>query len=117
MTTAAITLAVIGLAAVAGSAAASGRVTDLDYLKANRCKGLAVGMGADTAGLDRFIKTEGASRLDYILQRGDEEFVRAKRQTTDANVKDKLAAELSGPCTAYMGGGQAMAGGAAATAH
>jgi hypothetical protein len=117
MRTAAITLAVIGLA-VAGSAAASGRVTDVDYLKANRCKGLAVGMGADTAGLNRFIKTEGATRLDYILQRGDEEYARAKRQTSDANVKDKLAAELSGPCTAYMGGGQAMAGaGSAASAH
>ncbi|MDB5418926.1 MAG: hypothetical protein JWP50_2345, partial [Phenylobacterium sp.] len=61
MKVAAIALVALGLA-VAGSAAASSRVTDVDYLKANRCKGLASGMGADTAGLDAFIKTEGRSR-------------------------------------------------------
>ena len=116
MKVAAIALAVLGLA-VAGSASASGRVTDVDYLKANRCKGLAVGMGADATGFSSFIKTEGVSRVDTILQRGDEEFARAKRQTADANIKERLAAELSGPCTAYMtGGGQTMAGSAPASA-
>ncbi|THD78502.1 MAG: hypothetical protein E7812_10930 [Phenylobacterium sp.] len=114
MKVAAIGLAILGLA-VAGSAAASSRVTDVDYLRANRCKGLAVGMGADAAGFTSFIKTEGVSRLDVILQRGDEEFTRAKRQAANANLKDKLAAELNGPCAAYMtGSGQAMAGGASA---
>ena len=114
MKVAAIGLAILGLA-VAGSATASGRVTDVDYLRANRCKGLAVGMGADATGFSSFIKTEGVSRVDTILQRGDEEFTRAKRQTANANLKDKLSAELSGPCTAYMtGGGQTMAGGASA---
>lgn len=109
MKRAAIAFVALGLA-VAGSAAASGRVTDVDYLKANRCKGIASGMGADTASLDAFIKAEGRTRVDYILQRGEEERSRAKRQTADANLKGSLSAELSGACTAYMGEGKAVSG-------
>jgi hypothetical protein len=115
MRLAALALATFGLGlAVAGSAAAASQATDLDFLKANRCKGLAVGLGADPAALTSYIKTQEGARLDVILQRGDEEFTRAKRQTKDANIKDRLAAELAGPCTAYTGG-QAMAAGANAT--
>src|ERR1700739_2562270 len=51
MKTAAILLATLGLT-VAGVAAASERLSDVDYLKANRCRGLAAGMGVtDTASL------------------------------------------------------------------
>jgi hypothetical protein len=99
---AAIALTALGLA-VAGSAAASSQVSDVDYLRANRCKGLAAGMGADTASVDAFIKTQGSSRLDYIIDKGHEEYARAKRQTSDANLKDRLNAELATACTAYMG--------------
>lgn len=105
MKVAAVAFAVLGLA-VAGSAAASTRVTDVDYLKASRCKGIAQGMGADTASLQAFLKAEGRTRADYILQRADEEATRARRQTSDANLKDRLAAELSGACTAYMSAGK-----------
>ncbi|HSV02728.1 MAG TPA: hypothetical protein VLI41_05935 [Phenylobacterium sp.] len=105
MKVAAIALTVVSFA-IAGTAAASSRVTDLDYLKANRCKGLAVGMGsADTTGLDAFIKAEGRSRDPIILSRAEEELHRAQRQAKDANLKDKLSAELAGPCMAYMTGG------------
>jgi hypothetical protein len=100
---AAITLAALGLA-VAGSAAAA-RFTDVDYLRASRCKGIAAGMGADTHSLDALLKAEGRSRLDTILRHGEEEADRAKRQATDANMKDRLAAELASSCTAYTGGG------------
>jgi hypothetical protein len=109
MKLAAITFVTLGLA-LAGSASASSRVTDVDYLKANRCKGIAAGLGADTAGLDAFIKAEGRGRMDYILQRGDEEASRAKREAAAASAKDRLTAELSGGCTAYMGGAKAVAG-------
>jgi hypothetical protein len=109
MKRAAIAFVILGLA-VAGSAAASSQVTDVDYLKANRCKGIAAGMGADTAGFDAFIKAEGRSRMDYVLQRGEEEASRGKREAADANAKDRLTAELSGGCTAYMGGAKAVAG-------
>ena len=104
MKIAVIAFAVLGLAA-AGSAVASTRLTDVDYLRANRCRGIAAGMGADTTSVDALIKAEGRTRLDVILRHGEEEMSRAKRQTADANMKDRLSAELASGCAAYMGGG------------
>ena len=116
MKTAAILLATIGLA-VAGSAAASGHLTDVDYLKANRCRGLAEGLGSgDTAGLDALIKTEGRSRVETIFQRGQEEMARGRKQAASADARERLSAELNGPCTAYLGGAQNTAMGAAKSA-
>jgi hypothetical protein len=100
---AAIAIAALGLA-VAGSAAAA-RFTDVDYLRASRCKGIATGLGADTASLDALLKAEGRSRMDVILRHGEEEADRAKRQAADANMKDRLAAELASGCAAYTAGG------------
>ena len=103
----AIAIAALSLSA-AGVAAASERVTDVDYLKASRCRGIAAGMGADTASLDAFLKAESRTRVDLILRRGEDEAARAKRETRDANLKDRLSGELSGACTAYMGVGKAV---------
>jgi hypothetical protein len=109
MKVAAIALATISLA-VAGSAAAASRATDVDYLRANRCKGLAAGLGStDVSGIDAFLKVEGRSRAAYIEQRGEEEMKRAKRETSDANRKDRLVAELNGPCMAYVGPSKGIA--------
>lgn len=109
MKAAAVLLMTFGLAC-ASAATASERVSDLDYLKANRCKGLAVALGtADATGLDAFIKVEGRSRDPIILARATEERDRAQHQARDGNMKDKLSAELAGPCTAYMNGGGAPA--------
>jgi hypothetical protein len=109
MKTAAIVLAALGLA-VAGSAAssawASDHLTDVDYLKANRCRGLAAGLGAgDTASLDALIKIEGRSRQEIIYQRGLAEQNRAKREATGTDGKERLTTELNGSCVAYMGAG------------
>ncbi len=105
MKTAAILLATLGLA-VAGSAAASDRLSDVDYLKANRCRGLAAGFGgADTTSLDALIKTEGRSRLDIVYARGQQEMERGKRDASKTDGKDRFSAELNGYCTAFMGGG------------
>ena len=105
MKTAALLLTVLGLA-VAGSAMASGHLTDVDYLKANRCRGLAAGLGAgDVASLDALIKTEGRSRVETIYQRGQEEQNRAKREAAGIDGKERLTAELNSGCVAYMGAG------------
>lgn len=104
----AIAIAALGLS-VAGAAAAADHVTDVDYLKAGRCRGIAAGMGADTASLDAFLKAESRTRVDFIMRRGEDEAARAKRETRDANLKDRLAGELSGACTAYMGAGKSLA--------
>ena|SRR5258706_11027184 len=111
MKAAAVLVVTLGLVC-AGVASASEHVTDLDYLKANRCKGLAVGLASgDTAGLDALLKSEGRSRTDAIIQRGGEELTKAKREAAKADLKDRLSAELNGPCLAYMSAGKQMTGG------
>lgn len=102
--------AVIGLAALgflaAGAASASQRVTDVDYLRASRCKGIATGLGeADTAGLDAFLKAQRRVRDDIVLDRADHEMARARREARDSTMKDQLSAELNGPCMAYRNAG------------
>jgi hypothetical protein len=111
MKTATILLAAIGLSvAVAGAAAASNHLTDVDYLKANRCRGLAEGLGSgDVAGLDALIKTEGRSRVETIFNRGQEELNRAKKEASRTDGRERLSAELNGPCTALEGGATASA--------
>jgi hypothetical protein len=108
MKLAALALATLSLAA-SGATAAATHVTDVDYLKANRCKGLAQGLG-DTdavAGLSAFIKEQGKTRVDYILERGDAELARAKREASSVDTKTRVQAEFSGTCTAYMDNGKA----------
>ena len=98
--------------ATAGAAYGSPKVTDVDYLRANRCKGLAEGLGgADTANVDAMIKAEGRNRSDAVVLRASEELSRGKREAGHADLKDRLTAELNGPCTAYLSGGKEMAGG------
>jgi hypothetical protein len=108
MKTAAIALAAVGLLA-AGSASASDRVTDLDYMKASRCKGLATGLGADTTGVDAFLKAQSRSRSPMVIDRAENEMIRGKREASKADLKDRLSAELSGPCMAYTGSAKDLA--------
>jgi hypothetical protein len=119
MKTAAVLLAALGLA-VAGAAVASDHLTDVDYLKANRCRGLAEGLGVgDTANLDAMIKAEGRSRVETIYDRGQEELARGKRDASKSDLKERVSAELNGPCMTYLGGAKntASAGKNAASVH
>lgn len=99
----AIAFTTAGLLAAAGSAAAA--VSDVDYMKANRCRGLAASgiTEVDTAAMDAFIKAERGARSSYITQRAQAEYDKAKREgkTDSAERKAKLTAELTGPCQAY----------------
>ena len=110
MKTAAIILATLGLA-VAGSAIASDHLTAVDYIKAARCKGLAEGLGAtaNTSSLDALVKSEGAIQPTPIYTRAQDEMQRAKRDASHDDAKDRLTAELNGPCMAFMSGGKVTA--------
>jgi hypothetical protein len=105
--------AIIAMAAVfaAGSAAASDKVTDVDFLKANRCKGLATSLTGvvDTTSLDSFIKAERGVRAPYIMERAGEEFAKAKKEAKGSDRKERLTAELTGACQAYIGPASSMA--------
>ena len=108
MKTAAMTFAAVALLA-AGAASASERVSDLDYMKAARCKGIAASLGSDTAALDAFLKEQSRSRVSYVIGRGEEEMTRGKRDAAKTDLKARTGAELSGPCSAYMGQAKTMA--------
>jgi hypothetical protein len=105
--------AILAIAAVfaAGAATAGEKVTDLDFLKANRCKGLAATLTGvvDPASLDSFIKAETGARAPYIIERAGDEFARARKEAKGADRKDRLTAELAGPCQAYLGAASSMA--------
>ena len=105
-----IAIAAAALAA-AGAASAGSRATDADYLKAQRCKGLAEGLGGtvDTAGLDAVLKAEESSRQSFVIDRGATEMTRAKREARSEDRKARLTAELTGPCVAYLGDATAVA--------
>ena len=95
---------------IAGAAQAGSHLTDVDYLKANRCKGLAEGLGGgDTAGLTALVKAEGASRSEYIYGEGQKQEERAKRDAGHIDGKERLTAELNGPCMAFLSGGKESA--------
>ena len=88
---------------IAGSAVAAERATDVDYLRAARCRGIAAGLSADTAALDAYLKTEGRTRDLFVHDRGDEEQARGKRDAKRAERMPKVTEELNGPCQAYKG--------------
>ena len=56
------------------------------------------------AGLDAFVKAEGRFRNDVIIQRGSEEFDRARRETRHGDARERLSNELGGACQAYAAG-------------
>jgi hypothetical protein len=107
MKSTAVLLVALSLAAAgqASAAAASDHLTDVDWLKANRCRGLAAGFGVnDASGLDTLIKAEGRNRQDIIYAKGQEEQTRGKRDAAKTDGKERYEAELNGYCTAFLGG-------------
>lgn len=111
MKAAAVLFMTVGMS-IAGAAAASAHISDLDWLKANRCKGLATTLGGgDTASLDAMIKAEGRSRNEAVIQRASDELNRARKEAAKSDLKDRLTAELNGPCVALMSAGKDAAGG------
>jgi len=103
----AIAFSALALAA-ATAAAAAPPASDLDYIKASRCRGIAAGVGAETSALDAYLKAEGGARPPAVESRADDERARARRQAGGEG-RARLEAELSGPCAAYMGAPTTMA--------
>ena len=102
---------VMSLSFAATGAFAASPATDVDYLKASRCKGIAVGVGGvDTAQLDAFLKREGRVREPTILERAAAAQASAKREARNTERQPKLTAELQGTCAVYMNGGEQVAG-------
>lgn len=95
-----IAMVAIGLA-VSAPALAADKVTDVDYIQAARCLGIAQGLSADATVLQAFVKEAGRTRLSYIQMRADEEQARGKRDAKSSARTERATAELNGPCQAY----------------
>ena len=101
-----LTLAGLGLSfvlagAAAAAAPASDQVTDIAFLKANRCRGLAAGLASDTAGFDAFIKSQDRYRAPVVGQLAGEEQDKARREARNPQRAAKAQSELSDLCQAY----------------
>jgi len=112
MNTPAVALAALtltaALAAAAQAAPQQGFATDVDYLRASRCRGIAEGVGADGAAISAYLKQQSLGRASYILDRGQDERDRAKRQAK-GYAKPQLEAELASACAAYGAPASAVA--------
>jgi hypothetical protein len=105
---ASVTLATaLGASALAQTARVQ-PVSDLDYLRASRCRGIAEGVGADSAALTAFLKQQDATRASYVVDRAEDERAQARRQAK-GYARTQLQAELAGPCQAFTGPPQAVA--------
>lgn len=113
MRIAALALTAAGLIAATSSVAVAGEAaTDLDFLKANRCRGL-VDSGkfqpVDVKALDSYIDEAAQSRGGYLLERARNERAKAKRDARYKDRHERLSGELTGSCMVYMGGSSTTA--------
>ena len=101
-------LAVASVLAIAGLANAqpSGQLSDMGYIGAARCTGLAEGSHVDAAALRAVLAREENRHPAYALDRADEMRSEAKGQATRATgyAKQSIADELAGPCQSYLKG-------------
>ncbi len=99
---------VIGLAALAalGATAASAQTThlsDMAYLKAARCVGLASSKtfnAPDKAAQIAWLRAETRGRLPFIVEEADEANDRARHEADRADdyMKSRMQTELNGVC-------------------
>lgn len=102
---------IIATAAVASfaSVAQASPVTNLQFLEAARCRGLAgsENLGKlDTATVDAFLRTESASRDIAVRVSAQNKIQSAQKEADGANgdKKAKLIAERESRCAAYISG-------------
>ena len=107
-----IVATVIAVSAMTGAAQAATTVSNFDFLQAARCRGLAASEGLgklDTANVDNFLKQETGSRELPIRVSANNKISSAQREgdKADGAKKEKLLAERSGVCSAWLNGSAA----------
>lgn len=94
-----------------GAVAADARLNDLDFIRANRCAGLAKTLAnvIDADQLNARIKAERNMRSDYVSERAGQALSKARKEAGDESRREALTEELAGPCAALVGPPGAMA--------
>lgn len=104
-----IVATVVAVSAIAGAAQAGASATNFEFLQAARCRGLAASEGlgkVDTAGIDAFLRTEGAARELPVRVSAKNKIADAQKEGDKAEgaKKEKLLAERSSTCSAWLNG-------------
>lgn len=101
------TLAVAAVGLLAATEA-SARMSDQDFIRANRCAGLIAsaeldGGPQDVAAITAKLRTEANSRPGFVADMGDRARSSASREARHANDerKARLVAERDGVCRTY----------------
>lgn len=102
-----LTIAIAVAAAVSGSSAyaqTSKRISDVDFIRANRCAGIAAALGAANAGdFSNVVRVQGRARTETVAGMARKAADKAANQARHANGegRDSLRAELDGACQKY----------------
>lgn len=80
------------------------RLSDVAFIAASRCEGLAQGAKADTTAIKSLMVNQDNDRNTYILEKADQVRDDAKRMASHAQGYGLQAVndELSGACRAYL---------------
>jgi hypothetical protein len=92
-------------AALAGVAAqAADPMSDVAFIAASRCEGLAQGAKVDDAAIKKLLVGQDSTRSQYVLDKASEVHDDAKRQASHAQGYQMQAVndELHGPCSSYL---------------
>lgn len=105
----ALIIATVALGSFAGVAHAG--VSNLSYLEAARCRGLAASENLgklDTTALDAFLRAESPSRDLAVRTSANNKMQAALKEANAAegDKKAKLIAKRDGDCAAYIAGGK-----------
>lgn len=114
--------AAIVAATFAGAAQAGAAISNFEFQQAARCRGLAASENLgklDTAAIDAFLKKESDSRESSVLVSARNKIANAQKEgdKAEGGKKEKLIAERSSTCSAYLGATTASTGAAVNTAN
>lgn len=104
-------LVIAAVAACSFAGAAQAGISDQQFLKAARCRGLAASEALgklDTATLDALLRAEAGGRDLAVQTSANNKIIAARKEADAANdaKKVKLLAEREQVCAAFVGGAQ-----------
>ncbi len=101
---AAAACAVVATIATAASAQSPERLTDVAFIAASRCEGLAQGAKVDIAAIKSALVHQDDDRPQAVLDKAEDVREDAKRMASHAQGLDlqSVTNELSGACQAYL---------------
>ena len=96
---------VMSLAGLANAQPAD-HLSDMGFIGASRCAGLAEGSHVDAAALRALLARDESRHPPYAIDRAEEKRTEAKGQAARATgyAKQSIADELAGPCQSYLKG-------------